>query len=797
MKDYPLVKFAIFFIMGIILQKYFSFQPLSYCLIIVSAVIILIILIRVKSQHSILISLSTCIIIVFSGNFIARNYYANQTLLPQNIYRMKGIHAFGTIENIELNHNKGIVFYLTSDSIKYKDNAAKLKTKFICRINVNNKNLIDSIYNLLNIGNKIKISGNFDISNGKGNPGEFDFGKYLRSNGISGTISCYNSRDISIINYNKNNFRAFVYSVRKYLDNKISGLHSAQTASLIKGLLLADRSEISQETKTEFINSGVMHVLAVSGLHVGYIIVIFYFLFGRLNIYFRSIVVISGLLVFMILTGMPSSVVRAVIMAGVIIISSLTNRFSNIFNSLALAAIIILSFVPSEIFNPGFQLSFASVFSIGAIYPFFQSNINLLKINSKVLKNILGLIAMSLSAQIGTLPFILIFFNKLSLAALFANIIVIPVIGLIVGIASFTIVLSFISPYLATFAALTNNIVCALLFRFIHETGELKYSFIWIRGFTLTDSIIFYSLIFLMFAGYKYFNKIISKIIFISLIFADILMYCPIEERLNFPKNILSVFMVDVGQGDSFLIRFPNGKTGLIDAGPAASFYDTGEKIIVPLLEYFNIPKINYAFISHFDSDHYGGIVSLIKDNKIEKVFITEIDTSSVKEKLFIRFLDKKKVPYETYTRKILPVGNARIYFLNDSPKHIGKKVTSNNRSGFFKIVYGKIGMLFTGDIDETAENYYVSRDKNIITSDILKISHHGSGKGSSEKFLNLVRPKISLISVGIKNKFGHPSAEVINRLKNINSKIYRTDRDGGIILITNGESIYPLNWNN
>ncbi len=797
MKDYPLVKFAIYFIMGIILQKHFSLQPVFYYLIIIPALIILIVLIRIKPLKSVFISLIAGIIILLSGNFLARQYFANQILLPSDINRIININVFGSIDNIELNKSKGVVFYLTSDSLKYRGNKVDIKTKFICRINLQNKNEIDSIYSLLNIGNRVKIIGNFDVSNGKGNPGEFDFGNYIRSKGISGTISCYACKNISIIDYRKDNFQASVFSARKYLDNKISGLHSAQTASLIKGLLLADRSEISQETKTEFINSGVMHVLAVSGLHVGYIIVIFYFLFGRLNIYFRSFMVLSGLIIFMILTGMPSSVERAVIMAGVIIISNLTNRLSNIFNSLALAAIIILFFVPSELFNPGFQLSFASVFSIGAIYPFFKSNINLLKINSKVLKNILGLIAISLSAQIGTLPFILIYFNKLSLVALFANIIVIPVIGVIVGIALFTIVLGFIFPYLAAFSALTNNIVCALLFKFIQAAGDLRYSFIWIRGFSLTDSIIFYSLILLLFAGYKYFNTIISKLIFISLIFADILIYCPIEERLDFPKNLLSVFMIDVGQGDSFLIRFPNGKTGLVDAGPATSFYDTGEKIISPLLEYFNISKINYAFISHFDSDHYGGMVSLIKKDKIEKVYFTDIDTASVKEKLFMRFLDKKKITYEVYAKKKFSIGNARIYFLNDSPKNIGKKVTSNNRSGLFKIVYGKTSMLFTGDIDKTGEDYYAFKDKQIFASDILKISHHGSGKGSSENFLNLVRPKISLISVGIKNKFGHPSPEVIDRLKRINSKIYRTDRDGGIILITNGESFYPLNWDN
>ena len=166
---------------------------------------------------------------------------------------------------------------------------------------------------------------------------------------------------VKIISNERNYFKSIVYQVRKSIDKIIHDLHQPETAGLLRGLLLADRSEIDYETKNEFINSGVVHILAVSGLHVGYILIIFIFIFGRFGIYLRSILTILGLLAFMFLTGVPPSVFRATLMTIIIIIAFLSNSSTNIINSISIAAVIILLFDPNEIYNPGFQLSFSAV----------------------------------------------------------------------------------------------------------------------------------------------------------------------------------------------------------------------------------------------------------------------------------------------------------------------------------------------------------------------------------------------------------------------------------------------------
>jgi len=794
MKDFPVIKITIFFIIGILFQKAFAFQT-TYYFLLIPALIMILILILCSSFKNVLGSFVTAIIIVLAGNFIAEVYAVGEIFLPEKLNYVKDFSASGKVENIELNKEQGIIFYLATDSVKFSYNNYKIRTKLLCKIIDPDKKKLDSIYSSMNIGNMVSIIGNYSKGNEQRNPGEFDYNNYLHLKGISGVLNCYDSKKFNITDKGKNYFKSFLFEIRKIINNKITALHSPQAASLVKGLLLADRSEISSETKTDFINSGVMHVLAVSGLHVGYIIIIFYFLFGRLNIYFRSFMILLGLVLFSLLTGLPSSVVRAVIMASVIIISQLTNRNTNLFNSLALAALIILLFSPTELFNPSFQLSFAAVISIAAIAPFFQTRINQLKINSNVIKDVLLFISISLSAQIGTLPFTLTYFSKLSLASLLANLLVIPTIGIVLAIGLFTLALSAVSPMLATLAATANNFVTSFLFSFVNLIGECKYSFIFIRGFSFIDSLVFYLLIAILFLYYKYFTKALSKIIFLSLILFDILLYSSFDQIINFPKNLFGVFMIDVGQGDAFLLHFPNGSTAIVDAGVASSYFDSGEKIIEPIMNYYDIPKINYAFISHIDLDHYGGIISLIQNGRIEKIFLPVVDTASEKEMRFLNFIVQNKIQYEYYSKKYFSVGNSRIYFLNDTLDSGSKRISSNNRSGVIKIVYGKTSFLFTGDIDLNGEKNYGGKYKTFLSADVLKISHHGSDKSSGEKFINAVKPRFSLISVGFRNKFGHPSTAVLNRLKKIDSEIFRTDMNGGILLCSNGENVYSINW--
>jgi competence protein ComEC len=252
--------------------------------------------------------------------------------------------------------------------------------------------------------------------------------------------------------------------------------------------------------------------------------------------------------------------------------------------------------------------------------------------------------------------------------------------------------------------------------------------------------------------------------------------------------------MIDVGQGDSFLIKFPNGKTALIDAGEANPYIDNGERVIIPLLDNLGIDKIDYGFISHLDLDHYGGFISLIYNGRIKKVY-RPLPDSGKKSLRFEKFLKEMKIKTDIYDKTSFAVGNTKIYFLNDPYSYSYKSFSSNNKSGILKIVYGKTSFLFVGDCEHPGEYFLATNFGTMLDSDVLKIGHHGSSTGSSSAFLNLVSPDISLVSAGIKNKFNHPAESVISSLDDINSMIYRTDHLGAVLLQSDGKQIKKADW--
>ncbi len=795
MKNYPAIKFVLLFITGILInyifpvtiQNYFVYLALLF-LTFISAIYFFL-----TKQKEIVSKIPIYLFVVLSGIFITVFQKPNYNFLPVEIIKQKDFHAYGTISKVELIKESEIIFNLNTDSVLIQNRKLITSVDLICRIRNGNKKSLDSLYEVISPGNIISISGTFMKGRDKRNPGEFDYNQYLKNRGISGIVYAYSSNDFKIINSKYDHISKFIFTVRKDIDEKISALHQFQTAAFLRGQILADRSNIDYDAVTEFINSGVVHILAVSGLNVGFIVIIFIILFGRFNVYLRSFLMMTGIIIFLLLTDTQPSIVRAIIMSILLLIGFLTNRSTNMLNSLAVSAIIILIIDPRQLFDPGFQLSYSAVLSIVLIYPIFQKLIHSLKIKLHFIEYLLLFIGVSLCAQIGTMPFTLLYFGKLSLVSLFTNMIVIPVSGMVVGIGIFTLMLNTVLPVLAFYFASANDLLTSLMFYIIKVTGRFEYAFVWIRNFSIPDSIIFYSLLIILLYSIMNFKSRIAKFLIFILASLNLLIFCSLDDKYILPKNILTVMMIDVGQGDAFLIKFPNGETALIDAGEVSANFDNGEKIILPLLNYFNIDKIDYGFVSHVDADHYGGFISLINENKIKRIIKPQLDTAFTKDIKFEKFLYSKKIPFDHYSKNIMKISNCRIYILNDIAYN--QKTTSNGKSGLLKIVYGKNSLLFTGDLDRKVEMHYVESYKTLLNSDILKVSHHGSKTASSNEFISYVKPKVSLISAGIQNKFGHPSTEVLERLKTIGSKIFRTDKSGAVLLRSNGENIFAVDW--
>jgi len=393
------------------------------------------------------------------------------------------------------------------------------------------------------------------------------------------------------------------------------------------------------------------------------------------------------------------------------------------------------------------------------------------------------------------LPFTLIYFGKLSVIALAANIIVIPVIGIILSLSVVTLIIGSIFSSIALYYAATNDLITWLMLNLINLTGELSFSHFTITGYSIYDSVVFYFFISLFIYFVGRFKKKLAVVIFLLLTISNVILFSFLDDEELLPENQLSVLMIDVGQGDSFIIKFPNNKTALIDAGEATFYFDYGERVILPLLNYLGIEKIDYGFVSHLDLDHYGGFVALILEGRIGEIYKSVLDTSLTKDLKFEKFLINKNIPITYYDKQSLEIGNCKVYILTNKEESEFYNLSSNNRSGILKIVYGESSFLFTGDAEKRAENILINNYQSFLDVDVLKVGHHGSKTSSSDKFLQYTSPQYALISAGIKNKFAHPHQNVISKFKSNDIKIFRTDKNGAVLMVSNGEQIFAENW--
>ncbi|RJP67243.1 MAG: DNA internalization-related competence protein ComEC/Rec2 [Ignavibacteriales bacterium] len=802
MKDYPLIKVAIFFIAGIISGRLISASVLPdymfYCIFsFLSVIIFIIYLLNKKKTSAVQIISSFCfgIILIFLG-IINYNLSLNDVKpFPFQKSKIADARMFGEISEIELNREFEIRFTVNTDSIIAGCQKFFLNHNFLCRVRDENMKNLNRIYSKLRVGNYISVAGTITKGREQRNPGEFDYQNYLEQKGITGILTSYNAEDLIVLDSAKTNFANIILSFRKSIDERISELHTPVAASLLKGLIVGDRSEISDETKTDFINTGVVHVLAVSGLHVAYILLIFLFVFGRFSLISRNILTIVGLFVFIFITGSTASVVRSAIMGMVILVAIITNRSANIYNSLAFSATIILFFNPGDLFDPGLQLSFAAVISIVALAPFFKRRIDSLNLKKNWIRKLLLFCTVSLAAQIGTIPFTLIYFRKLSLISLLANIVVIPFTGAMISLGILTLFLSVIWFKGALIFAAVNNLSTYLLYEINHRLSAFSFSHLSITQFSLLDAFIFYSIILLFFFYYERFQSIKPKIILFILSSVLIIFLTSLDDKNWLTENKLSICAIDIGQGDSFLIKFPNGQTALIDAGEATWYFDNGKRIIIPLLQFMDINKIDAAFISHMDTDHYSGFVSLIQNGLIRKIFKPTLSAENGADKRFEEFLKENKIPFEYYKKEKLQIGNCSLYILNDEAADSNSSISMNDRSGVMKLVYGNTSFLFTGDAGIKREKLLMEDYPNFIHSNVLKLAHHGSKTSSSEKFIKAVNPDYAIISAGQNNKFNHPSPIILERLNSASIKQLRTDISGFILMQSDGNSIKILEW--
>jgi len=258
----------------------------------------------------------------------------------------------------------------------------------------------------------------------------------------------------------------------------------------------------------------------------------------------------------------------------------------------------------------------------------------------------------------------------------------------------------------------------------------------------------------------------------------------------------LSVSIIDVGQGDAILLEFPGGKRMLVDAGPLSQRFNAGERIIAPFLKRKGITHLEYLLITHSHSDHLGGTLALLQSIRVDTIVMSPFRGSSYQVRSILQAAEENNVG-----QKVLRAGSqialdsrARVYSLY--PEHSAAKIKNlNNSSIVLKVVYGSSSVLLVGDAEVVDENKMVRRYDDFLKSDVLKVGHHGSYSSTSEEFLKIVHPHKALVSVGIHNRFRHPSPITMQRLAAHAIEISRTDQKGAIIFESDGSAWKQERW--
>ncbi len=288
-----------------------------------------------------------------------------------------------------------------------------------------------------------------------------------------------------------------------------------------------------------------------------------------------------------------------------------------------------------------------------------------------------------------------------------------------------------------------------------------------------------------------------SLICILMLLFSTLLISCSntssnVQNNISNNKNTTSstskmlVHYINVGQGDAELIQV-NGKNMLIDAGPRSN-----EKDIVSYLDKLKIKKLDYVIATHPHEDHIGNMAAIISKYEIGKFYAPKVEANTRTFENMIKALKKKNLKINVIkegTSTIELGKNTKVLVFSPKADGYGKKTNLNNYSPIMKVVYGNTSFLFTGDAETVEENYVLDKKYN-LKADVLKLGHHGSSTSTSEKFLKAVDPSIAIVSCGVNNTYGHPHKETVKKLQKYNIKVYRTDKDGNIVLQSNGKSI-------
>ncbi len=562
------------------------------------------------------------------------------------------------------------------------------------------------------------------------------------------------------------------------------------SAALLAGLLFGERTALPPEIDDGFRRAGVYHILAVSGFNVALLAAAVFAALALTPIPRRVVAALAIPVVigFAYVVGSEPSVLRAVVMAVLLLGAIVIERTAMLLNSLALAGLLILAARPLDLWEPGFQLSFAA--TLGIILA--AAGLGALLVERRWPRWLAGAVAVSVGAQVFVTPLMLHHFNQLSLIGVVANLAVVPLAGL----ATLGGMLALLAATVST--ALTQALfdglwlVLLALRGSVYLAARIPAAMLHLSAPPLSAMVAFYlGLAVLLATGtrpdsasapaaqpvalrspWRRRARVVAAILIGA---AAVIEAWPL---LRPPDDRLRVTFLDVGQGDAIVIELPDGRAMLVDTGTGGpARFDIGERVIAPYLWNRGVRRLAILVTTHEDIDHAGGAPS------IRRLFSVGEEWTS------------------TGVTAGLPhfLGSVGLSVLNPLPARMtdsrrGVAADRNNNGIVLRLDYGLATVLLAADIEDEAEERLIATHAP-LRARVLKVAHHGAQHSTGEAFLRAARPEVAVISVGARNTFGHPAPATLGRLGQSGARIYRTDEDGAVILETEGRELTITTW--
>jgi competence protein ComEC len=545
----------------------------------------------------------------------------------------------------------------------------------------------------------------------------------------------------------------------------------------LETLLLGGRGRLSPETTLALQKTGLFHLFAISGAHVGLVSLFLFGLLRLVRIPRRTswIILIVSLVFYGFLVEGRASVVRAVVMAVAFLLAKLFWKDTHLLQTIGVSAFVILLANPFQLFDAGFQLTFAATIGIILLYP------RLLPLVPRLPLKIGETFILSLAAQAGVFPLITSMFNRIIFSGLLLNLIGIPLVGLIMAAGYVFLPLAFLGDAIARPAA---AVLGFLVKAFMISTGLLdglpflSYRIPTPSGFTIAA---YYLFLLLLLLPPRFKRVRVGAGLAFAAVFLILILY-PFSSR----SNNLTLTVLDVGQGDCILVEFPGRAKMLVDGGgfPASSF-DVGESVVSPFLWSKGIKRVDYLVLTHGHPDHYLGLQAVARNFEIGEFWEADSPSGDRGYDALKRLL--AGVPTIRATAGFAKrEAGVTIEALYPPEGDAGGTPDANDRSLVLRLTDGGVSFLLPGDIGAAAERALAESGRD-IRSRVLKAPHHGSAASSSEEFLRAVGPEIVIISAGRGNSYGFPAAETLGRYERAGARIFRTDRNGAVEVSTDG----------